>query len=288
MIDINLAKNSVPTQIDLPKSKKGHRFVAYWLLGTVFTILIIAVIAYSVYKKEMNIAKEVSSKHKTVVQPVKTVVKKTDKKDKKIIKELENQDIPVFSLNIQLEDISKPDNKSTAAEEKKLPVINASLTNSKRCLKKQRSNEKVVLTVKVETNRFTKLKNMLKNMNIKYVTEKVIYKKVCRYDIFVGGFDSYSSIVKFSRDLKAKGYNIYKIVNLDLLFYVCIDRNVKEEKKVRYMDVWSKTTFKIIAKKHKKVYYRYKFTFDASQKDINLLKKNGYYPIILSQAKNGA
>ncbi len=304
MININLVKNNVPIRIDLPRRKKSHRFLTYWFLSAVCSIFIITVIVYSVYKKETNTAKKVSNKQEVTVEhkvtalhnkvsvdkkvSLKKIQHQAKTRNMKIIKRIEKHDMPVFSLNIQLEDIPEPDNKKTVADREKLPSINVSLAGSKADLEKQHLDKKTMLFVKVETDKFTKLKSMLKDMNIKYSAKRIVYKKSYRYDIFVGGFDSYSSTVKFSRDLRTRGYNIYKIVNLNLLFYVCIDKGVNEKRKMRYIDVWSKTPFKIITKRHGKVYYRYRFIFNAMQKDINLLKKDGYYPIILPQTKNGA
>ncbi len=234
----------------------------------------------------VNPAKSVNSKKN---KPKKTVLKK----EKKVVENIKNRVFPVFSLNIKLSDIPKPIKKNNVQNSLYNEIIadNSSLdnlsTNAKKGVisKKQANNE---LYVKVRTKSLFLLKKYLGRMKIKYKVIKEIYRILKTYDIFVGGFDSYPKLAKFALDLKSKGYVVYKVVNMNLLFYVCIDKNVSESMKNRYIAVWSKTPFRIIAVEHKKTEYIYVFKFRCNKKQFKLLKKRGYYPIILSHKRSGA
>jgi len=240
-------------------------------------------------KKEAAAAKSISSTKKMINKPEKAI----SKKEKKIVENIKNRIFPVFSLNIKLSDIPKPIKKKNIQNSLYNEIIadnssldNASTTEKKEAVSKKQANRE--LYVKVKTRSLFLLKKYLGKMKIKYKVKKEVYKTLKTYDIFVGGFDSYPKLAKFALDLKSKGYVVYKVVNMNLLFYVCIDRNVSESVKNRYVTVWSKTPFRIVAVKHKKTKYIYVFTFRCDKKQFKLLKKRGYYPIILSHEKSGA
>ncbi len=196
---------------------------------------------------------------------------------------------PVFSLNIELEKIPKPIKKikkkqiniSFFAPDNVTKKLNPSQTAKK---KKRKPLYKVV----VRTLKASSLKRFLEEHKIPFTYRKKLFKHYTTYDIFVGGFDSYPYLVKFAMDLKKRGYTIYSVVNMNLLFYVCIDKNVSGKVKDRYLSVWSKTPFKVVVKPVEHKIYGYIFRFETGDKKvIELLKKRGYYPIIIS-SKNGA
>ncbi len=240
-------------------------------------------------KKQVTATKPVSTVKRKINKPKKAVLKK----EKKVVENIKNRVFPVFSLNIKLSNIPKPIKKKSIQNSLYNEIIadNSSLDNTSSTAKRGVASKKQTnnqLYVKIRTKSLFLLKKYLGKMKIEYKVKKQVYRTIKTYDIFVGGFDSYPKLAKFALDLKSKGYVVYKVVNMNLLFYVCIDKNVSESMKNRYVAVWSKTPFRIVTLKHKKTEYIYVFTFKCNKKQFKLLKKRGYYPIILSHKKSGA
>ncbi len=197
---------------------------------------------------------------------------------------------PVFVVDVELSNIPEPVKKSAPLKLNIPFVDNVTKKAEKPGIKKkiQKTKSERELTVAVKTLRAGRLRSFLKKHGIRYSCRRKLFEKYVTYRIFVGGFDSYPYVAKFAMDLKRKGYSIYSIVNINLLFYVCIDKGVSRKVKDRYIEVWSKTPFKIIAKPEEHRVYGYLCRFRIGDKKIiNMLKKMGYYPIIIREA-NGA
>ncbi len=325
MISINLIKNQVPTQIDLPKKKRNYKKISIFVFfGILFAIGLYFVFVYEIsrvsiigknvvpktklYKSEVKRSKEIErnieKKPKKIKKAVVKLPNKTNKSNKKeeetqkavilknreTVKKIEKQNFPVFSLKIELENIPKPIPRVDVRKDNN-SLYKKLISSSKENVKKESEKPKNIhkkLYVEIKTRRYARIKHDLNSLKIRYKYKKIAYKQIIKYTIFVGGLDSYPKVVKFAKALKKKGYSIYKIVNMDLLFYVCIDKNIGEKKRNRYIDIWGKTPFRTVAVQHKETLYLYKFVFQCSKKTFNILKKKGYYPIILSQTKSGA
>ncbi len=229
-------------------------------------------------------------KKRAIAENKKLQEQKKRLENKKIMERLKKMPAAVFSLNIKLSKIPKPIKKQTTQNSLYNEIVadNFGFDNTSKKTNVTKQNGEALFSVKVRTKSPLLLKKYLKKMKIKYKIKKEVYRILKTYDIFVGGFDSYPKLAKFAVDLKSKGYSIYKITNINLLFYICIDESVNEKMKEKYIAVWSKTPFKIITKEHKKTRYIYIFNFKCSKKQFNLLKKRGFYPIILSKVKSGA
>ncbi len=190
---------------------------------------------------------------------------------------------PVFSVQITLENIPKPIKKQQLSTPEPA-FLKPHILPKKQTAKKVRKPKKrkvPAYRVIVTTTNVAELKQLLSKMGITaYSYKRVVVKRYNTYDIYVGGFDSYPALVEFAKALKKKGYRIYGAANFNLLFYVCIDRNVSEELKKRYLLVWSHTPFKIVTKQHTHAVYAYRFVFVTNANNVKLLKKRGYYPII--------
>ncbi len=250
------------------------------------------------HEKNKHITVEIKHKNRTQKQSkkpttsIKHKILKQKESAKKIILKLKKTELPIFSLNIKLSKIPRPIKHKFVSDilyqqliKDNETVKNTAKTNAQT---KSISTNKNIMHIKIRTKRITLLKKYLKKMNIHYKIKRIIYKTVTTYEILVGGFDSYPKIAKFALDLKSKGYKVYKISNINLLFYVCIDKHANETIKNRYVTVWSKTPFKILSVKHTKKYYATLFEFKCSKKQFNILKNKGYYPIISKSEKNGA
>ncbi len=326
MININLIKNQIPTQIDLPKKKRNYKKISVFvILGILFAIGLYFVFVYeisrvsiigknvvpktklykSAVKKSKEIERNIAEKPKKIKKAVVKLPNKTIKSNKKeeeaqkavmlknreTVKKIEKHNFPVFSLSIELENIPKPIPQTDVKKDKNSLYEKLINSSSKENVKKESEKPKNIhkkLYVEIKTRRYTRIKHDLNSLKIRYKYKKIAYKQIMKYTIFVGGLDSYPKVIKFAKALKKKGYSIYKIVNMDLLFYVCIDKNIGEKKRNRYIDIWGKTPFRVVAIQHTEPLYLYKFVFQCSKKTINILKKKGYYPIILSHQKSGA
>lgn len=327
MIKINLIKNQIPTELDIPKRKKGykHTLIFFSILIAVFLVSFVGVyflfiktaehkIEHAVNKKVLEHKKESkqTKQHIAIKKPEEKIVqhKKYNNKTKiseNELKKIENEDSAVFSFKIQLENI--PSSNSTIQKNVVLEDVlkdmekdnltsiklsdNKSIKTTKTTKATQKKEKEVYknkskkLLVKVVTSNPKRLKIILRKMGVKYKMQKIKRRSRLSYDILVGGFDSYRKLVRFASVLKKKGYKIYDIKNLGLKFFVCIDKNVDKKKRDRYIAVWKKTPFRIVAKEKEKIYYRYVFKFKVDKNRVKLLKKKGYYPIIISP-KNGA
>jgi hypothetical protein len=261
---------------------------------------------------------KVVKKHKLEHNAEQTKKAEKNKIIKEELKAIKKNDSAVFSFDIKLEKIPKKDNGSSEivlqdiAENKKLEeelvkkkekkannkiavikkVVDAKKHQEKKTKIKHKAtpkpkskNSNKALNsyyVKITTYKPKILKKELKKIKIKYKIKALDSQVFVSYDIFVGGFDSYKKLVRFSAALKSKGYHLYGIENIGLLFYVCIGRNVSETERNRFVAVWKHTPFRVIAKEKNIKKTKYGFYMHADRQKIKLLKKKGYYPIILS------
>jgi len=167
-----------------------------------------------------------------------------------------------------------------------LPKIFKPKTEKRKIVKKKKTPP--FYLIKIRTTRFKALEHLLKSKGIKYGKKQFMIKKGYIYDVYVGGFYSYPQTIEFAKALKKRGYKIYSIDNIKLLYFVCIDKNISENKKEAYEAAWHKTKFRILFIKKPKLVKIFIFTFATANKPIiNTLKKSGFYPII-KQIKNGA
>ncbi len=293
-------KKSERIVVEKPLKHPMHNTVTHKNIKNIKTVTKEITLSKSNEKKEKTHAIEnKNEKSKQTVATKDNVTRKNKNKKRvkpeekrKILKRLKKTVTPVFSLNIKLKTIPKPIKKAPAKNilPKGIFFDNESLNNARTNTKKPvlSSKDNATVGVEIRTRSVFLLKKYLNGMKIKYTVKKRVYKVLRTYDIYVGGLDSYPKIVKFAYDLKSKGYTVLKVTNINLLFYVCIDKGVSKKVKDKYVNVWSKTPFRILTIEHKKKRYIYIFRFRCFKKQFNLLKKKGYYPIILKPAKNGA
>ncbi|WP_025270546.1 hypothetical protein [Hippea sp. KM1] len=323
MIDINLIKNQLPTKIDLPASiKLKQRILIFSIIGLAILMLLPAgyytsklIKTTKAPQKKITVQKEehIESKQKeektTEVKehkeehkqkhPINHKQKETVHKEEKPLKAEEEHQKPaqthialppqdaLFKIEIALEDIPQNTFKDNLSQ---LPPLPKSLKpqiqpKDNKTTKKAPSP---FYEVKIKTYREKQLKALLKKLNVSYKEKAKKIKASTKYDIYVGGLYSYPDTLKFANILKSKGYKVYSITNINLLFYVCVDKMVNKNKAYAYKKAWSKTKFKIILKKRYTKKTLYEFTFTTTDKTIiKTLKKNGFWPII-RLIKNGA
>ncbi len=317
MIQINLVKTQLPSEIDIPK--KNLKIFRYGILPIVFVsaflVILIIVAVYYIFSSKLkpenkdNLSKRAivsadnrTVKHKTIIEtgkkikntnPSKSQIKQNNE-NKKFLEALKNKKEVAFSIDIQLATIPNKvtDNNNTSGNglDNQTALYQSIISQDNNTAKKKKLPEKKIDTlhyVTVSTSNVKKLKTFLNGHKIKYRLIKYKKSSVAYYDIFAGGFNSYSALMKFYRALEKRGYKIYDIQNISLLYYVCIDKGVTKSKKNLYLKIWKKTPFKIITKAHFKNIYGYKVTFKADSKTINRLKKLKFSPIIVS-IQNGA
>ena len=295
MIDINLVHNQIPNEIDIPRSKNNYKRLLLISLFSLFSLMLLLVVFYSFtahyLKNKVNSIKttsteRISKKHKPlhktqkklkieVANSKKMHVKapKTNQPNKQRL--ISNK--PIFSFNVALSDTAA---KPVKKREHTMPVL-----MSKRINKQQKDNRTTKATKKLynviiitkhhtQTNR---LKTLLNARNISSKTVKKAYMTKTFYDVYVGGLDSYNETMKFKKALIKKGYHIYSIKNINLLYYINIAEHINKSLKNKYMALWSNTGFKIVAYKYTKKFYRYNTVCKLDKNFINSLKKQGYF-----------
>ncbi len=247
------------------------------------------------HKKETKKQKETPKKQvkKVLTKPAKLTKKlfkekektKENKRIEKIEKEVKNT--PVFSIALEFENIPKKIEPQNQTEVKIPPLPEIfKIKPPKKKNKKRKTPPFYLVTIK--TTRIRALQSFLKAKKIKYAKKSLIVNSGFRYDVYVGGFYSYPAVVEFAKALKEKKYNIYAIKNINLLYFVCIDRNIDTKKKEAYRKAWSRTRFKIIFIKKPQKTKIYTITFTTTNRSIiYALKRKGFYPII-KLVKNGA
>ena len=210
---------------------------------------------------------------------------KVNKKIEEIKKEVKRE--PVFSISLEFKDIPEKVEKQNETEVKIPPLPEIfKVKQPKKKRKLQKTPPFYLVTIKTLNAR--KLENFLKKKKIRYTKKSMIVNNGFKYDVYVGGFYSYPAIVEFAKALKRKKYHIYAIKNIDLLYFVCIDKNISSKKKDAYYKAWSKTHFKIIFTKKPQKLKIYIFTFTTTKRSIIYsLKRRGFYPII-KVVKHGA
>jgi len=318
MIEINLIKNQVPESVDIPKKllkKRKFTRLSALLLAIVVSLSIAFYFLKSIKNrvttektvspkvritkesktpniKEQKIAnknteekKERHVKLKKNKQKIGTSNTNNQKQVEKIEKAIENE--PIFTIALQFESI--PKKKTVENVSVQLPPLpEAFLAKQKKNKKVKKKKTSPFYLVKLKTTNPKRVSKILKNMGIKYSKKRIKTKEYSLYDVYVGGFYSYPQLIMFSKALKLKGYKIYSFKNINLLYYVCIDTGVNEEKMIAYKKAWSKTKFKILFLKRSIPKYVTVFTFTTANRNIiNSLKKRGFYPII-RRVKNGA
>ncbi len=310
MIKLNLIKHNLPEKIDIPEKYKKTKKIA---LGVALALIAIFLIIGSyqtlklfkkvkkipivkpkiekhIVKKKAIIPKHKPSKHAKTqkTQPEENKKSKKEQKTKKeevekLIKKSESA--PIFSIEVAFTTIPKkpePDNTT-----KLLPPLPAQFT-IKQPKPKPKQKPLPIYAVTIKTSNPSVAIRILKSNKIEYKLSKKAIIKGFVYDVYVGGLTSYNATLKFAKALKARGYNVYAITNINLLYYCLIDKSIDSRKKIAYKKAWSKTVFKIIFKaKPKKSFIWYIRFSTPSKAIIKTLKKYGYYPIIKT-VKNGA
>lgn len=318
MIEINLIKNQVPESVDIPKKllkKRKFTYLSALLLAIVVSFSIAFYFVRS-FKNKITLEKTVSPKIHIVkesktqnVEKQKIAAKSAEEKKEKhaplkenkqrvvasntnsqkqiekIKKIAENE--PIFTIALQFESI--PEKKAVENKTAQLPPLPETfLAKQKKNKKAKKKKTPPFYFVKLKTTNPKQVSRILKNMGIKYSKKRIKAKEYSLYDVYVGGFYSYPQLIMFAKALKLKGYKIYSFKNINLLYYVCIDKGVNKEKMLAYKSAWSKTRFKILFSKKSVSKYVTIFTFTTANNNvINALKKKGLYPII-RRIKNGA
>ncbi len=307
MIEINLVRNNIPKKLDVP----GRRSVLLYIFTGVF-LLMLFIVGYVLFstsppqvkpvelhvKHSVREAEKNGSRSKVKPNPVKkksvvneklsserhrkvTYVKRKKEKEKE--KEEKNK-----TLTVRVHVEKKVGNNKPLL----LFVISVPLEKMKRG---NVGVEKLALppppeVVKVKVigvPNAERLKAILKSKGVSFTVKSYVLKKLSYYDVYVGGFGDYKTTVEFERALRKKGYNIYAVKNISLLYYVCIAHRVPEAVKNRYVELWRKTRFKVIAiNVFSKTVYGYTFRFEIPLSFIKFLKSKGYSPIIIKG--NGA
>ncbi|AEA34296.1 hypothetical protein [Hippea maritima] len=301
MIRLNLIKNQLPIEIDLPKSIKNRQKAFIAAVGLSILILL-APAAYYIFKlikttnkqpEKVTLKVEKPGKKEAKTKPPISLQQKKSKPKKEVQTKKAVNFKPLkgalFKIEIALEDIPKNSfsNQTTTA----LPPLPPSLKPlppKQKIDNKTKQNKSQIYEVKIKTPYKTKLQNLLNKLGIHYTTKSFKKNSKTIYDVYIGGLYSYPDVLKFAKILKSKGYRVYSITNLNLLFYVCVDKKVNKKKAVAYQQAWAKTSFKLILKKRTTQKTYYEFSFATEDKNIiKTLKKNGFWPII-RQIKNGA
>ena len=332
-LKINLVKNQVPEQVDLPRPILRKRRIALFgaiILSVALLVLPLAYIFHTMKKpniqlpqitkktekpkeskkiarnlvvkrqKRVEKPKETPEEKKLEVapsKPEKSPNKVSSKKPTKKQKIAENKEIeeikkevkskPVFSIALEFESIPKRIEVQNETEVKIPPLPDVFKIKPQKKKKRVKKTPPFYL-VTIKTIHAKKLESFLRRKKIKYTKKSLIVKSGFRYDVYVGGFYSYPAVVQFAKALKEKKYNIYAIKNINLLYFVCIDRNIGLKKREAYYKAWSKTRFKIIFIKKPQKVKMYVFTFTTTSRSIIYsLKRMGFYPII-KLVKHGA
>ncbi|WP_026939628.1 hypothetical protein [Hippea alviniae] len=310
MININLKKSQVPSEIDIPRKYKKPKIVVFIGIIIGITIVILAVSVYllksitekpiptthiathkekPIHKEEIK-KQEIKLKHKPAIKHQQITKKeKTTKKQTKVsVKEIqEKQQEAIFKISLNFENL--PKRSSIKQKEAYTPPLPPQLKPKEKPKKKTEQSKSVIYEITVKTTRMDRLKSILNSFGISEF--KVSSKPVSTiklYDVYVGGFYSYPKILEFAKVLKKKGYKVYAIKNINLLYFALIDKNIDKTKKIAYAKAWSKTPFKLYfkPKRKTKLIYTVKFASPNTQL-IKTLKKSGFYPII-KPIKNGA
>ena len=317
MININLKKTQVPTEIDIPKKYKRPKFL---IVAVAIFITILILLSASIYILKQK-TKTQTTKQKQTIHKIQTPKEKPEIKEEKKVKETENkpqqkqhgaikhkpehtqQKKPrkeeknnaeniaklsqeaIFKINLNFENV--PLKKSTNNDNFTPPLPEQLKVKKKP--KKKPKQKSTIYEITIRTTRIKKLKSILHTFNIKeFKQSSKPISTIKLYDVYVGGFYNYSKILEFSKVLKRKGYRVYTIKNIKSLYFVLIDKNINEAKRIAYQKAWSRTPFKIYFKSKKKTKLQYTVQFASPSKElIKTLKKNGFYPII-KPIRNGA
>ena len=319
MINIDLKKTQVPTEIDIPKKYKRPKFLIV-AVAIFITILILLFVSIYILKQK---TKTQTTKQKQTIHKIQTPKEKPEIKEEKKVKETENkpqqkqhetikhkpehpqQKRPrkeekeknnaeniaklsqeaIFKINLNFENV--PLKKSTNNDNFTPPLPEQLKVKKKP--KKKPKQKSTIYEITIRTTRIKKLKSILHTFNIKeFKQSSKPISTIKLYDVYVGGFYNYSKILEFSKVLKRKGYKVYAIKNIKSLYFVLIDKNINEAKRIAYQKAWSRTPFKIYFKSKKKTKLQYTVKFASPSKElIKTLKKNGFYPII-KPIRNGA
>ncbi len=315
MISINLIKNQVPEEADIPrKLLKRRKFIYIFIVISLSVILVVPLIfikqslmnllsfkmttkvlvqkqhtegngLIKKVKKEKKVENVNLSRKKQVIEEKKKPVVSKKEKVENIEKEAKNQ--PIFSIALEFENI--PKKETTKEINNKLPPLPPVFTKkqNKETSKKTKKNPPIYFA-KIVTRNPKRVAKILTRLGIKFSKKQVEVKSSYTYDIYVGGFYNYPKTLAFAKALRLKGYKIYSIKNLNLLYYVCIDKNVSKKKMLAYKQAWGKTKFRSVFIKNELKIHKTIFTFTTPNKSIiNALKKRGVYPIIKA-IKNGA
>lgn len=316
MININLKKNQVPTQIDIPKKYRKPSIIfiftiSVFLIGivgiTIYYLLFLSspkhiIITNNLPEKNVQIKKitllKTKKNHKLSIQkenPQKISIKQKPKNTYKTIQPKEkqfknpihiNSQQAIFKIALTFEKIQPQTKTSTPPLSTPLPK-QLSPTPPKK--EKKVNNPSVIYQITVKTKNIFLLKKILDKFNVQKVSiiSKPISTEVL-YNVYVGGFYSYPKILKFAKVLKSKGYKTYGIKNINLKYYVLIDKLISIAKKRAYQKAWSATPYNIFFKKIKikKLLYIARFV-SPDYHLIKVLKKRGFSTII-KKIENGA
>ncbi len=321
MIEINLIKNHVPENVDIPEKLLKKRRIVH--LSVILVTVVVSIIALFYLAKtfknkitlkttipsKTNIAKTKEKTHvknkekiarKTKEVKEKTIPLKTPKNEEtkqKAIPKINNQQVlkeikkraesePIFTITLQFESI--PEKKTVEQENAQLPPLPKVFLPKRKKKKTNKKSTSQFYVVKIRTNRPNEVSRILKKLGVNYSKKRIKTKVSSLYDVYVGGFYSYPQLVMFAKALKLKGYKIYSFKNINLLYYVCIDKGVDKKKMLAYKNVWGKTRFRVLFLKKNITKYVTIFTFTTTNSAIiNSLKKRGLSPII-RRIKNGA
>ncbi len=309
MININLIRNQVPEEADIPRKLLKKRKIIFISIIISLSVLLITPLIFIkqplinlltlktqpkiLVQQHVNRKKIINKKTKnTNLSSKKQTIRKKNQpgipkkvKVENIEKEIKNK--PIFSIDLEFEKISTK--KTTKISNNKLPSLPFVFTKkqNKKTLKKPKKNLPIYFA-KIVTKNPKRVRKILKSLGIKFSRKRIKVKSAYTYDIYVGGFYSYPQTLEFTKALKLKGYRVYSIKNLNLLYFVCIDKNVNNKKMLAYKRTWGKTKFRTIFIKNKLESYKTIFTFTTPNVSvINALKKRGVY-IIIRAIRNGA
>ena len=243
MININLKKTQVPTEIDIPKKYKRPKFLIV-AVAIFITILILLFVSIYILKQK---TKTQTTKQKQTIHKIQTPKEKPEIKEEKKVKETENkpqqkqhetikhkpehpqQKRPrkeeknnaeniaklsqeaIFKINLNFENV--PLKKSTNNDNFTPPLPEQLKVKKKP--KKKPKQKSTIYEITIRTTRIKKLKSILHTFNIKeFKQSSKPISTIKLYDVYVGGFYNYSKILEFSKVLKRKGYRVYTIKNI--------------------------------------------------------------------------
>ena len=316
MISINLIKNQVPEEVDIPKKLLKRRKIIY--ISIVISLSVILVIPLIFIKQSLmnllslkmptkvlvqkqhvkenklikikKVKKEKKVKNTNLNSKAQVTKKKSQpvisnkEKVKNIEKEVKNK--PIFSIALEFENI--PKKEKTKEINNELPPLPPVFKKQHKETPKKTKKNPPIYFAKIVTRNPKRVAKILASLGIKFSKKQIEVKSSYTYDIYVGGFYSYPQTLAFAKALRLKGYKVYSIKNINLLYYVCIDKNVSKRKMLAYKQAWGKTKFRSVFIKNELKIHKTIFTFTTPNISlINALKKRRVYPIIKT-IKNGA